>query len=184
MPHVPSQHQLDTSPRGLLRLYYGIALCTGAGILVLHTALTLIVGRPGPGGLFLLVLDALVLGMAYIGLELERPDGSRREPRGFLPLMLGLLLVALCYETGGLASPYFLLVLTTCVFSALTMRPHQAMLLVAGAVAIPELLKHPLADLGPHHFQPRSAAPALARLGGGAISTLTKTAPCLRKIPP
>jgi diguanylate cyclase (GGDEF)-like protein len=121
-----------------MRLYYRLVLGTGAGILAVHTVLGLLNQRPGPAGWFLLVLDALVLVVAYLGLELEREGSApgRREPLAALPTVLGLLVVTLCYETGGLGSPYFLLVLSTCIFGALTLRPVVALLLVAlvGAV--------------------------------------------------
>lgn len=126
-------NSIDTSPRGLLRLYYGIVLGTGAGILLLHLALALMGTKPGPAGWFLLALDAMVLVVAYLGVTLETPDGgaNARGPLAILPLLLGQLLVALCFETGGLASPYFLLVLTTCIFAALTLPTSTAMLLVS-----------------------------------------------------
>jgi diguanylate cyclase (GGDEF)-like protein len=74
-----------------------------------------------------------VLVVAYLGLTLEsaEPGTDSRAPVAILPLLLGQLLVVLCFETGGVASPYFLLVLTTCVFAALTLPPPTAMLLVA-----------------------------------------------------
>gem|GEM_PF-6024731 len=133
MTPTPSKPTFDASPRGLLRLYYRLVLGTGAGILLVHLALGVLNQRPGPAGWFLLALDAFVLVVAYLGLELERQDASpgRRAPWSMLPLILGLLLVTLCFETGGLSSPYFLLVLTTCVFGALTLRPAVALLLVA-----------------------------------------------------
>ena len=128
-----SAESLDTSPRGLLRLLYGIVLGTGAGILLLHLALGLLGSQPGPAGWFLLALDGVVLVVAYLGLTVESGDTSEdtRPPLAILPLLLGQLLVVLCFETGGVASPYFLLVLTTCVFAALTLPPPTAMLLVA-----------------------------------------------------
>jgi diguanylate cyclase (GGDEF)-like protein len=129
----PSAVSLDTSPRGLLRLYYAIVLGTVAGILLLHVVLAMMGKQPGPSGWFLLALDAVVLVVAYLGHTLETTDGgaSARGPLTIVPLLMGQLLVALCFETGGLASPYFLLVLTTCVFAALTLPPSTAMLLVA-----------------------------------------------------
>jgi diguanylate cyclase (GGDEF)-like protein len=128
-----SASSLDTSPRGLLRLLYGIVLGTGAGILLLHVVLGLLGNQPGPAGWFLLALDGVVLVVAYLGLTLETAEGgtNQRAPMAILPLLLGQLLVVLCFETGGVASPYFLLVLTTCVFAALTLPPPTAMLLVA-----------------------------------------------------
>ncbi len=129
---TPTATTLDTSPRGLLRLYYAIVLGTGAGILLLHLALTLAGSEPGPAGKFLLVLDLFVIVVSWLGRTLESPDApSGRPPVALLPLLLGILLVTLCFETGGLASPYFLLVLTTCVFGALTLPPSVALLLVA-----------------------------------------------------
>jgi len=130
---TPTTPAFDASPRGLQRLYYRLVFGTGAGILLVHLVLGILNQRPGPAGWFLLALDAFVLVVAYLGLELEREDVSpgRRDPWAMLPLVLGLLLVTLCFETGGLSSPYFLLVLTTCVFGALTLRAAVALLLVA-----------------------------------------------------
>jgi diguanylate cyclase (GGDEF)-like protein len=128
-----SSNSFDTTPRGLARLLYGIVLGTVGGILLLHLALGLMGSEPGPAGWFLLALDGVVLVVAYLGYTLEQGDSSNdsRAPLAFLPLLLGQLLVVLCFETGGVASPYFLLVLTTCVFVALTLPPPTAMLLVA-----------------------------------------------------
>lgn len=132
MPPIVAPSNLDTSPRGLLRLHYAIVLGTGAGILLLHTVLTLAGNEPGPAGKFLLALDLLVVVVAWLGRTLESADApGGKTPSSLLPGLLGTLLVLLCYETGGLASPYFLLVLTTCVFAALTLAPSVAMLIVA-----------------------------------------------------
>lgn len=132
MPPEPTTLKFDSSPRGLMSFYYRAALCTASGILLLHFVLGLLGARPGPAGWFLLALDALVLIVAYLGLELERGDGAKsRQPLAFLPLFLGVLLVALCFETGGITSPYFLLVLMTCVFSSLALKPSTALLIVA-----------------------------------------------------
>ena len=47
-PSIPAT--FDTSPRGLMRLYYRLVLGTGAGILAVHTILGLLNQRPGPAG--------------------------------------------------------------------------------------------------------------------------------------
>jgi diguanylate cyclase (GGDEF)-like protein len=129
----PAAPKFDTTPRGLVRLYFRIVFTTGSAILVLHTALKFGLGFGGPTGTMLLALDGILLVVAFLGLEIERQSEGRRsqEPKGFFFLALGLLLVLLCFETGGLASPYFMLVLTTCIFASITMRPRGALLLVA-----------------------------------------------------
>src|SRR5688500_11607514 len=108
-----------------------VVLGTAAGLLLLHLALALRGQKPGPSRSFLLALDAVVLVVACLRRTLEAPDGgaSSRGLMTFVPLLLGQLLFALCFVSGGLASPYFLLVLTTCVFAALTLPPTVAMLL-------------------------------------------------------
>lgn len=132
MPQPTTNAAFDASPRGLLRLYYGILLTTAAGFLGLHLVLNLLGAKPGPAGWFLPVLDLFLLVGAYLGRTLEDVDApGARTPYALVPLALGVLLVILCFETGGLASPYFLLVLTTCVFAALTLHPPVAMLMVA-----------------------------------------------------
>lgn len=131
-PSLP-QPTLDTSPRGLMRLYYRLVLVTGLAILGVHTALGFMHGSPGKAGWFLLALDGLVLVVAYLGLELER-DGiapRRKVPLAALPAAIGVVVSALCFETGGLASPFFMVVLSTCIFAALTFPMMVSILVVA-----------------------------------------------------
>jgi diguanylate cyclase (GGDEF)-like protein len=74
--------------------------------------------------------------LCVIGLEVERHGASGRErlPRGAYATAIGLLQVLLCMRSGGLHSPYFLLVASTCVFAGLTLRGARALYLTAVVV--------------------------------------------------
>jgi diguanylate cyclase (GGDEF)-like protein len=127
---------LDTSPSGLLRLYYRIVLGVVAGVLLLNVALRLIMGtdvrRTPPRS----ARDGARLLLSWLGHEFARdPDDQPREPRGAYLGLMGLLLVLLCVETGGLSSPYFMLLFSTCVFGALLMAPPKAFLLTSAVSA-------------------------------------------------
>ncbi len=122
----------DTSPAGLQRLYYRIVLSVVASVLVLQVLTQLALGdtvrlTPQRVALFLGILL-----FSWFGHELVRdPEESRKEPKGFLLGILGLLLVLLCVETGGLASAYYMLVVSTSIFGALVMKPMKAFLLTS-----------------------------------------------------
>jgi diguanylate cyclase (GGDEF)-like protein len=89
-----------------------------------------------------------------IGSEIERhrESGAKRSLGAFL-LLLGLVQVALCAMTGGLASPYFLLLACTTVLAGLTLAATRAMyvtaiLACAYVLAMRLTLEDPAADLG------------------------------------
>jgi len=106
------------------------------------------------------VVDALRLGalaslalVSALGAEMEKSPANRgRSPKGLLLVVVGLLQVLVCLRTGGLASPYFLLVASTCAFAGLTLRPARAMLLSATLVGTYALgirfLAEPVPGLG------------------------------------
>jgi diguanylate cyclase (GGDEF)-like protein len=129
---VADRRPLDTSPAGLLRLYYRMVLGIVAAVLALETGIRLLIGKGVNLTPQRFVLYGGILLLGWFGHELARDPGEQpREPRGFLLTTLGLMLVLLCVETGGLASPYFLLLLSTCVFGALLMAPKKAFLLTS-----------------------------------------------------
>lgn len=130
-------HSVDTTPRGLLRLYFKVVLSAGAAVIALHLLIGLIAGFGKQFAPYLLVLDAFLLLLAYIGFELvgdPLTERRRRPSRCFLPI-IGAHLVLLCSETGGLASPYFVLMLVTAVFAGLVFSARAAMLLTASMAA-------------------------------------------------
>jgi diguanylate cyclase (GGDEF)-like protein len=123
---------LDTTPNGLLRLYYRIVLGTVAVVLVLNVVLRLFLVRGVVITPERIALYGGLLLLSWLGHEVARESlPAGREPRGLYLCLLGLLLVALCVETGGLESAYYMLVVVTCVFGALLMRAHKAFLLTS-----------------------------------------------------
>ncbi len=124
---------LDASPGGLMRLYYRFVLWTVAGTLLIHGALTFLLHAQSHVGPLVLALDGVLFVLAFLGIELEHKTGEAPDhpPRGLMLTSMGLLLVVLCFETGGVASPFFLLVVLAAVFGALTLRPTRAMSLTA-----------------------------------------------------
>jgi diguanylate cyclase (GGDEF)-like protein len=129
---TPSRTPLDTTPPGLLRLYYRIVLGVVAVVLLLNVALRVLLGTGLNVTPQRISLYAAILLLSWFGHELVREtDGTHKEPRGLYLGLMGLLLVVLCVETGGLASPYFMLVFSTCVFGALLMAPMKAVLLTS-----------------------------------------------------
>src|SRR5262245_65519964 len=72
------------------------------------------------------VLGSLAL-VAMIGYEIEHHrEGRPSSVRGFFLAVMGCLQVLLCLRTGGIASPYFLLVASTCVFAGLSLPARRA----------------------------------------------------------
>ena len=89
----------------------------------------------GPDALRLGAFASLAL-VSALGYEMEKSsEGQGRSPKGGVLSLLGLLQVLVCVRTGGLASPYFLFVTSTCVFAGLSLRPARAMGLAAVLVA-------------------------------------------------
>ncbi len=126
----PTTPGIQTTPTGLLRLYFQVVLIAGGAALTMHVLIGVVSGFGRHFAPYLLVLDAFLLLLGYIGFELS-VEGStpRRRPAGTLILpLVGIHLVLLCSETGGLSSAFFVLMLITAVFAGLTFRPKSAML--------------------------------------------------------
>jgi diguanylate cyclase (GGDEF)-like protein len=116
-----------------MRFYYRFVLWTVAGTLLIHGALRFLLHARSQVGPLVLALDGVLFVLAFLGIELEPRTGDRqgRSARGPILTTMGLLLVVLCFETGGAASPFFLLVVLAAVFGALTMSGMKALFLTA-----------------------------------------------------
>ncbi len=129
-----------TGPRGLLRLYYRIVLTTGAAVLVLHAIIGFVGGFGDQFAPYVLGTDAFLLLLGYLGYELtgpaEMPGTPRKKPKGTFLFFLGLYLVLVSSETGGLASPFAMLIVLNCVFAALVMQGRSAVLLTSVIAAV------------------------------------------------
>src|SRR5262249_20802283 len=79
--------------------------------------------------LLLLGVEASLALRGVIGAELER--SRKRSPSGLFLAVLGLLQTALCVWTGGIASPYFVLVAATCVFAGQSLTTARAVYVTA-----------------------------------------------------
>jgi len=128
-----SSAAIDGSPYGLLRLYYRILLSAAGAVFLLHGLIGLLTGFGTSYGPVLIGMDAFLVLMAILGHELTaHAMGTKStQPRGFLLILVAIYLVALTTETGGLASPFFMLLLVTVVFAGLTMRGTTTVLLTA-----------------------------------------------------
>ncbi len=112
------------------RLYYRIVLAAIASVLVVQLLMSLLVGGHIEITVHVMALYAGILLLSWIGYELAQANSERRrEPVGFFFVVMAILLVVLCAETGGLASPYYMLVFTTCLFGALILRFGRALFL-------------------------------------------------------
>jgi diguanylate cyclase (GGDEF)-like protein len=122
----------EMSPSGLMRLYYRV-LCWAVGaVLVVHLLLRFLLGTERALHPLLFGLGGVVLILCFLGIELERGPRSHSRPRGNVVLWaVGLLVVIMCFETGGASSPFFLIVVATVIFAALTQRPSSAFFLTA-----------------------------------------------------
>jgi diguanylate cyclase (GGDEF)-like protein len=128
-----SRKATDAGPFGLMRLFSRILLATGGAVLALHVLVGSFTGLTAGRMPVLLGLDGTLLVLAFLVAELS--EGARlrgrRQPPGVVFLLVGLYVVFLCAETGGSASPWFLALLVTVVFSALVMPGHFCLLLTA-----------------------------------------------------
>jgi len=116
-----------------MRLYFRILLSAGAAVFLLHGVVGFVTGFGDAYGPVLIGMDAVLLLLGVLGSELtaHAQTTNRKPPRGFLLTFVGLYLVLLASETGGLASPVFMLLLVTCVFGALILSGLGATLLTA-----------------------------------------------------
>jgi len=124
---------MDASPHGLMRLYYRILLSAALAVFLLHGVIGLVTGFGDQYGPVLIGMDAFLVLLAVLGHELTAHSQSmeKNPPRGWLLLFTGLYIVGLASETGGLASPFFMLLLVTCVFGGLLMSGLGSTLLTA-----------------------------------------------------
>lgn len=139
MHETPATPNFETTPRGLLRLYYKVVLSAGAAVILLHLLIGAIAGFGRQFAPYLLALDGFLLLLAYVGFELTGDptvERRRKRPSAFLLPFIGLHLVLLCSETGGLASPFFVLLLVTVVFGGLVFSARAAMCLAAVLAAM------------------------------------------------
>ena len=125
--------KMDASPHGLMRLYFRILLSAATAVFLLHGVIGLVTGFGDQYGPVLIGMDAFLILLAVLGHELTAHAQSMEKspPRGWLLLFTGLYIVVLASETGGLASPFFMLLLVTCVFGGLLMSGLGTTLLVA-----------------------------------------------------
>ena len=111
-----------------MRLYGQILLWTGCAALLLHGFFELMKTQGSRGSLMLL-LDGVLIGFGIAAIEYARGTGpnartSRRST--FLFLLAGIFIVLVTFESGGLSSPYFVLLLVTCVFAGTVLTRHRA----------------------------------------------------------
>jgi len=131
---------LGTSPRELLRLYYRIVLTTGAAVLGLHAVIGFVGGFGNLFAPYVLGIDAFLLLLGFLGFEMtgpaDIPGTPRKKPKGTFLIFLGLYLVLVSSETGGLASPFAMLIVLNCVFAAMVMPGRSAVLLTSVIAAV------------------------------------------------
>lgn len=133
-PVTPPQRESD--PRGLLRAtHFQLTFVLATVLLVVEAGLF-------AAGVYAST-DPIRLGafgsaafLSAIGLEIERNGAGKPRLRGGgLLFAIGLLEVVICLRTGGLNSPYFLLVASTCVFLGLTISGARAIYMAGMLVA-------------------------------------------------
>jgi diguanylate cyclase (GGDEF)-like protein len=108
----------------LLTFYYHSVFFLAAALLGMHALLYFATSQGVESGLLLLGVEASLAILGVIGAELER--SRKRNPSGAFLATLGILQTALCVWTGGLASPYFVLVAATCVFAGQALTTARA----------------------------------------------------------
>ncbi len=133
MSAAHANRSIDASPHGLLRLYFRILLSAGAAVFLLHGIVGFITGFGDRYGPVLIGMDAILLLLGILGHELTAHAQTlkRKPPAGIMLTLVGIYLILCATETGGLASPFFMLVLVTCVFGALILSGVGATLLTA-----------------------------------------------------
>ena len=133
MTTVQKRRAMDATPHGLMRLYFRILLSAGAAVFLLHSVVGFLSGFGDRYGPVLIGMDAVLLLLGVLGHEVTAHAQAlnRSPPKGVLLTFIGIYLILCATETGGLASPFFMLVLVTCVFGALIMSGLGATLLTA-----------------------------------------------------
>jgi len=121
---------LVTSKRGVQRLYFHVVQGTVLLVLALQLLMKFVYGMSAVVTIPLLALyGALILLSWYGGSSttlLDEEDEEARKPWEALFVFITVLVVMLCAETGGVASPYVFLLLATCIFAALILPPNRA----------------------------------------------------------
>jgi diguanylate cyclase (GGDEF)-like protein len=138
VPRIAKKTQLDASPHGLMRLYCRILLSAGMAVFILHGVIGFLTGFGDRYGPVLIGMDAVLVLLGFMSNELVVNAQLQRDrrPRGWLLACVGFYLVVLTSETGGLASPFIMLLLVTCVFAALIMSGLLTVLLTATIAAL------------------------------------------------
>lgn len=116
-----------------MRLYYRILLSAAGAVFILHGVIGLLTSFGKSYGPVLIGMDAFLVLLAVLGHELtaHAQTTKRAGPRGIMLTIVAIYLVVLTAETGGLASPFFMLIVITVVFGALTMGGTATLLLTA-----------------------------------------------------
>jgi diguanylate cyclase (GGDEF)-like protein len=113
--------------RSLLTFYYQLVFVVAAALLAMHTLTRLVLAAEAGNPALILGIEGAMSLLAVLAIEVERlrrlGPSSLRE---WFFAGIGVLQVALCLSTGGLMSPYFLLVVMTGVFAGLTLTPLKA----------------------------------------------------------
>jgi diguanylate cyclase (GGDEF)-like protein len=133
-PRMPrsAPRPYPNASRGVQRLYFRIVQGTVLTVLAFEFFMRVAYGMPAAIGGVPLVLYGTVLTASGIGVLGSDEDlAPKKRPKGLLFAFIALLLVLLCAETGGPASPYILLLFTTCVFGALVLKPNAAVTVTA-----------------------------------------------------
>ncbi len=117
-----------TRPQDLMRLYGQILLWTGGAALLLHGVFEAM-GTQGSRGSLMLLLDGVLMGFGLAAIEYSRgtgPNAHKSKRSTMLFLLAGIFIVLVTFESGGLASPFFILLLMTCVFAGTVLTRHRA----------------------------------------------------------
>jgi diguanylate cyclase (GGDEF)-like protein len=123
---LPSSRTSDAS-RSLLTFYYQLVFVVAAALLAMHTLTRLVLAAEAGNPALILGIEGATALLAVLAIEVERlRRGGPSTLREWFFGGIGVLQVALCLSTGGLVSPYFLLVVMTGVFAGLTLSPLKA----------------------------------------------------------
>lgn len=131
----------DPSPprsehESLVSLYFRLTFFVAAAMLGVDVVLSLVGLVPDAFDPLRLGVEGTLALTAAIGAELERhPTGVAKPPKGWFLALLGLVEVGLCLKTGGTASPYFVLVVSTAIFAGLTLTGVRTTYVAAGIAA-------------------------------------------------
>jgi diguanylate cyclase (GGDEF)-like protein len=118
----------SSESRSQLTFYYQLVFIVTAALLAMHTLTRLVLATErGTNPALILGIEGAMSLLAVLAIEVERLKKSGPTSlREWFFVGIGLLQVALCLSTGGLSSPYFLLVVMTGVFTGLTVTALKA----------------------------------------------------------